>query len=293
MAIQFAMIKGVNEGSVRSDGPEEKGKRRLAVKCIVCMTHVPDTASEIRIGADGTNIDEAGIKWIVSPYDEYALEEALQVTEAAGGEVSVVTYGPKRAEQGLRECLARGAHNAVHIVGGEPTKGDSLATAKVLAAAIKDREFDVILCGIKGVGTDNAQVGPMLAQLLDIPHVTNVTDIKWEEGAVIARREVEGGAEIVNCPLPAVLTAQKGLNEPRYAALKGIMAAKRKPVEAIEPAALGLDEAALGGPDATYSVRALELPPAAKAGKIIQGEEDPQGAAAELIRLLHDEAKAV
>jgi len=263
------------------------------VKCIVCMTHVPDTASVIKIGADGKHIDESGIKWIVSPYDEYALEEALLLTESKGGEVTVVTYGPQRAEQGLRECLARGAHNAVHIQGGEATLGDSLAIAKVLAAAIKDREYDVILVGVKGVGTDNAQVGPMLAELLDLPHVTAVVGIEWGDGSIVAQREVEGGREVVECPLPAVISATKGLNEPRYAALKGIMAAKRKPVEKLTVADLGLDEGALAGPEATYSVRSLELPPPKEAGKIIQGEDDPKAAAAELVQLLHDEAKVI
>lgn len=263
------------------------------MKCIVCMTHVPDTASVIKIGADGKHIDESGIKWIVSPYDEYALEEALKLTESKGGEVTVVTYGPQRAEQGLRECLARGAHNAVHIEGGEATLGDSLAIAKVLAAAIKDREYDVILVGVKGVGTDNAQVGPMLAELLDLPHITSVVKIEWGEGSIVAEREVEGGREVVESPLPAVISATKGLNEPRYAALKGIMAAKRKPVEKVSVADLGLDEAALAGPEATYSVRSLELPPPKQAGKIIQGEDDPAAAAAELVKLLHDEAKVI
>jgi len=257
------------------------------------MTHVPDTATIIKVGADGKHIDETGIKWIVSPYDEYALEEALQVTEAKGGEVTVVTYGPQRAEAGLRECLARGAHNAVHIVGGEATLGDSYAIARVLAAAIKDREYDVILLGVKGVGTDNAQVGPMLAELLDLPHISNVVKVEWNDGAIVAEREVEGGHEVLESPLPAVLTAQKGLNEPRYAALKGIMAAKRKPVEKLQVSDLGLDEEALAGPEATYSVRSLELPPEKQAGKIIQGEDDPAAAAAELVKLLHEEAKVI
>ncbi len=263
------------------------------MNCIVCMTHVPDTASIIKIGPDGKHIDESGIKWIVSPYDEYALEEALKLTEAQGGEVTVVCYGPVRAEAGLRECLARGAHKAVHIVGGEATLGDSFAIAKVLAAAIKDREYDLILGGIQGVGTDNSQVLPMLAELLDLPHVTGITTLELGDGSFTAQREVEGGVEMVASPLPAVLGAQKGLNEPRYAALKGIMAAKRKPVEKIEVSALGLDEAALAGGDATFSIRALEMPPEKQAGKVIQGEDDPNAAAAELAKLLHEEAKVI
>ena len=259
------------------------------MNCIVCMTSVPDTASVIKVGGDGKGIDGSGIKWIVSPYDEYALEEALQITEAKGGEVTVVTYGPDHAEAALRDCLARGAHQAVHILGGEATLGDSFTIAKVLAAAIKDREYDLVLCGFKGVGTDCGQVGQMLAGLLDLPHVVNVLELEVGEGTLTAGRDVEGGKEKLESPLPALITCQKGLNEPRYAALKGIMAAKKKPVEKIEVASLGVDEAAGG----FYKVENLELPPAKAAGTIIQGEDDAAAAAAELVKLLREEAKAI
>jgi electron transfer flavoprotein beta subunit len=253
------------------------------MKCIVCVTSVPDTASVIKIGAGGKGIDEAGVKWIVSPYDEYALEEALQLTESKGGEVTVITYGPDRAEAALRDCLARGANDAVHIKGGDDRLGDSYAIAKVLAGAIGGREYDLILVGFKGVGTDNGQVGQMLAEMLDLPHVANVTGLEVGDGQLQARRDVEGGQERVTSPMPAVLTCQKGLNEPRYAALKGIMAAKRKPVEAAEPAAT----------EPTISVRVLELPPPKEAGTIIQGEDDPAGAAQQLVKLLREDAKAI
>jgi electron transfer flavoprotein beta subunit len=243
----------------------------------------------IKIGEDGKHIDETGIKWIPSPYDEYGLEEALQITEAKGGEVTAVCFGPDRAEATLRDGLARGAHKAVHVVGGEASLGDSFTIAKVLAAVIAKQEYDLVLCGVKGVGTDNAQVGQMLAELLDIPHVANVTDLEVGDGSLTARRDVEGGQEVVESPLPALITAQKGLNEPRYAALKGIMAAKRKPVEKIPVSDLGVDE----GADPFYVVSSLELPPPKEAGTIIEGEEDPKRAAAELVRLLHEEAKAI
>ena len=259
------------------------------MNCIVCVTSVPDTASVIKIGSDGKNIDETGIKWIVSPFDEYALEEALQLTEAKGGEVTAVTYGPARSEAALRDCLARGAHKAVHVIGGEATLGDSFTIAKVLAKALDGREYDLILCGNMGVGTDCAQVGPMLAELLGIPHVANVTKLDVGDGSLTAGREVEGGQETVESPVPALITCQKGLNEPRYAALKGIMAAKRKPVEKIEVASLGIDE----GTGSTYTVRSLELPPPKSEGTIIQGEDDPAGAAAQLVNLLRSEAKAI
>lgn len=258
------------------------------MNCIVCVTSVPDTASVIKVGADGTTIEETGIKWILSPYDEFALEEALQLTEAKGGEVTVVTYGPARAEAALRDCLARGAHKAVHVLGGETTLGDSLTIAKVLASVIKDRDHDLVLVGIKGVGTDNAQVGPMLAELLDLPDVSGVIELEVGDGSLTGGRDVEGAREKVTSPLPAVVTCQKGLNEPRYAALKGIMAAKRKPVEKIEVASLGVDEGA-----GFYAVHALELPPPKEAGTILQGEDDPAGAAAELVKLLREDAKVI
>ena len=259
------------------------------MNCIVCMTSVPDTASVIKVGGDGKGIDGSGVKWIVSPHDEYALEEALQITEAKGGEVTVVTYGPDHAEAALRDCLARGAHQAVHILGGEATLGDSFTIATVLASALKEREYDIVLCGITGVGTDCSQVGQMLAELLDLPHVVNVIELEVGDGSLTAERDVEGGREKLESPLPALLTCQKGLNEPRYAALKGIMAAKRKPVEKIEVANLGIDE----GSDGFYRVEKLELPPAKAAGTIIQGEDDAVAAAAELVKLLREEAKAI
>ncbi len=258
------------------------------MNCIVCVACVPDTASVIKIGPDG-GIDETGIKWIVSPFDEFALEEALQITEAKGGEVTVVTYGPDRAEAALRDCLARGAHKAIHVLGGESTLGDSFTIAKVLAGVIKGQSYDLILAGFRGVGTDNGQVGPMLAELLDLPHVSNAITLEVGDGSLTAGRDVEGGREIVQAPLPALVSCQKGLNEPRYAALKGIMAAKRKPVEKVDVASLGVDETAGG----FYHVRALTLPPAKEAGKVIPGEDDPAGAAADLVRMLREEAKVI
>lgn len=259
------------------------------MNCFVCVASVPDTASVIKVGADGKGIDETGIKWIVSPYDEYALEAALQITEAQGGEVTVVTYGPGSAEPALRDCLARGAHQAVHILGGEKTLGDSFTIARVLAGALKDREYDLVLCGVKGVGTDCSQVGQMLAELLDIPHVANVTELEVGDTALTAGRDIEGGKEKVESPIPALVTCQKGLNEPRYAALKGIMAAKKKPVDKVEVTSLGVEE----GADPFYEVLSLELPPQKAAGTIIQGEDDAAAAAAELVKLLRDEAKAI
>jgi electron transfer flavoprotein beta subunit len=267
------------------------------MKCCVLMAQVPDTASIIKVGGSGNRIDEGGIKWIVSPYDEYGLEEAIRLKEAKGGSVTVVSYGPEAADrtpQALRECLARGADAAVHVKGGEATFGDAYSVACVLAAAVrKVGPFDIIFAGVKGVGTDNSLVGPMVAELLDMPHVSSVVELEVGEGALTAHREIEGGAEVVESPLPCLITAQKGLNEPRYPSLKGIMASKRVPIQAFTPAELGVDDAKQAGEEARGHWRSLALPPAKSGGTIIQGEEDPAGAAAQLVRLLHEQAKAI
>ena len=244
------------------------------MNCIVCIACVPDTASIIKIGPDGKHIDETGIKWIVSPYDEYALEEALKITEAKGGEVTVVTFGPDRAEAALRDCLARGAHKAIHVRGGEASLGDSFTIASVLAAAIKGLSYDLILVGFKGVGTDNGQVGQMLAELLGLPHCANVLTLELGDGVLTAGRDVEGGREIVSSPLPALLTCQKGLNEPRYAALKGIMAAKKKPVESWTLADLGIDAGQVGLANAWTKVVEIAKRPPREQGEIVKDEGD-------------------
>jgi len=264
------------------------------MKSCVLMAYVPDTASVIKIAASGNRIEEADIKWIVSPYDEYALEEAIRLKEAKTGSVTVVTYGPERAQQGLRECLARGADAAVHVKGGVGTFGDSLAIARVLAAAVrKVGPFDIVFAGIQGVGSDSALVGAMVAELLDVPHVSGVVKLEIGDGRITAHREIEGGAEIVEAPLPCLITAHKGLNEPRYPSLKGIMASKKVPIQAVAPADLGLDETALAGADATCRFASLALPPAKAGGVILKGEDDPAGAAKELARLLREQAKAI
>jgi electron transfer flavoprotein beta subunit len=267
------------------------------MKCCVLMAHVPDTASVIKVGAAGTRIDEGGIKWIVSPYDEYALEEAIKLKESKGGSVTVVAFGPDGADrtpQGLRECLARGADAAVHVKGGEGSLGDAYTVARVLAAAVqKVGPFDLVLAGVKGVGSDNGLVGAMVAELLDIPHVAGVTKIEYGDGKLTAHREIEGGAEVVDTPLPCLLTAHKGLNEPRYPSLKGIMASKRVPIQALSVGDLGLDEAKIAGDEARCRWRALSLPPAKAGGTIIQGEENPAAAAAQLAKLLREQAKAI
>lgn len=258
---------------------------------LVAIAYVPDTETRIKIAADGKSIDETDVKWIVSPYDEYALEEALKTKEAKGtGTVTVVSVGPERVKTGLRECLARGADEAVWVDTGAVKDLDALGVAKALAAAAKGLSFDFFWFGQKGVGPDESLVGPMTAELLGLPHVANIVHFELGDGRVTVGREIEGAHEIVESPLPVVLTAQKGLNEPRYASLKGIMGAKKKPIAEKKLADLGVPEADPAA--AKIRWRKLELPPPRRAVKLIPAD-DPAAAAKELVRLLREEAKVI
>ena len=258
---------------------------------LVCIAYVPDTETRIKIGADGKSIDESDVKWIVSPYDEFALEEALRIKEKKGaGNVTVISVGPERVKTGLRECLARGADDAIWVDSGSASFLDALGTAKALAAAAKGGSYDFFWFGQKGVGYDESLVGPMFAELMGVPHVANVVKLEVGDGKVTADREIEGAHEIVESALPVALTAQKGLNEPRYASLKGIMAAKKKPVAEKKLAELGVPEA--DPANAKTRWRKLELPPARQAVKLIPAD-DPAAAAKELVRLLREEAKVI
>ncbi len=260
------------------------------MKVVVCVEQVPDTETRVRIAPDGSAISEADVQsWIVSPYDEFAIEEALRIKEAKGGEVVVVTVGPERAQAALRTGLAMGADSAVHVKDEKLDAADALGTARALAAAIRTLgPVDLVLCGQQGVGGDQAQVPGMLAELLDLPQVTVAVKLEIGEGQATVEREIEGGRETWTTSLPALVSTQKGLNEPRYAALKGIMAAKKKPLTLLDAAALGLDAAALAP---RLRVTRLELPPPRPPVRMIQGEAAAQ--AAELVRVLHEEAKVI
>ncbi|MGD8277724.1 MAG: electron transfer flavoprotein subunit beta/FixA family protein [Gemmatimonadota bacterium] len=246
---------------------------------MVCIKRVPDTESKIRIAADSKTIDGTGIKFVMSPYDEFAVEAALRLKEAAGeGEVIAVSVGDGVSAEQLRTGLAMGADRAV-LLEGEPTM-DGLATARALAAEIGGMDADLVLLGMKATDDDQQQVGAMLAEILDRPCITVASGLEAGGAGVVARREIEGGVETVEAPLPAVVTITKGDFEPRYPSLKGIMAAKRKPLEQ-KPAELGVSR-----------VRVLELsyPPERPPGKMVGEGPD---AVPELVRLLKDEAKVL
>jgi electron transfer flavoprotein beta subunit len=260
------------------------------MKIIVCVKQVPDTETRVKIAPSGNAVSEADVSsWIVSPYDEFAIEEALRIREAKGGEVVLVTAGPDRAQAALRTGLAMGADSAVHVKDPALDAACPLGTARALAAAVEGlAPFDLVLCGQQGVGGDHSQVPGMLAEMLDLPQVTVAVKLEIGEGQATVEREIEGGRETWQTPLPALVSAQKGLNEPRYASLKGIMAAKKKPIEVKDLAALGLDAAAVAP---KLTVTSMELPPARPAVRMIEG--DPETQAKELIRLLHEEAKVI
>ncbi|MCM2255939.1 MAG: electron transfer flavoprotein subunit beta/FixA family protein [Vicinamibacteria bacterium] len=259
------------------------------MKIIVCVKQVPDTETRIRINPEGNGIVEQDVNWVVSPYDEHAIEEALRIKEQKGGEVVLVSLGPDRAQTALRNGLAMGADSAVHLKDAAFDAADTMGVAKALAAAIKGiGGYDLVLTGQQGVGGDNSQVPGLLAGLLDLPQVTMAIKLETGDGKATVTREIEGATEVWETSLPAVISAQKGLNEPRYASLKGIMAAKKKTIEAKDAAALGIAAADLAP---LTQVASLELPPARPAVRMIDG--DPETQARELLRLLHEEAKVI
>jgi electron transfer flavoprotein beta subunit len=259
------------------------------MKIIVCVKQVPDTETRIRIAPEGNAIVETDINWVISPYDEYGIEEALRIKEKQGGEVVLVGLGPERVQTALRNGLAMGADAAVHLKDPAFDRADPLGVARALAAAIKGLgPVDLVFTGQQGVGGDHSQVPGALAELLDLPQVTTVVKLEVGEGKATAEREIEGARETWATSLPALVSAQKGLNEPRYASLKGIMAAKKKTLEVKDASALGLDPATLA-PRTT--VIALEPPAPRPAVKMVEGEA--AAAAKELIRLLHEEAKVI
>jgi electron transfer flavoprotein beta subunit len=261
------------------------------MKILVCVKQVPDT--ETRFKLDGTEVVTEGIQYVVNPYDEYALEEGIQLQEARGGTVTVISLGPERAREAIMTALALGADEAIHLSAPEFQGGDAIATARALAAAIQKLEYDIIFCGRQSVDEDNAQVGILLAEMLGLPHVAIVTKLQVAEDGTSARaeREVEGGKAVIDTPLPALFTAQKGLNEPRYPSFRGIRMARKKPQQHWGLDDVGLEADQVGEPGALSEVEGFTFPPERAAGRIVEGEV-PE-AAAELVRLLREEAKVV
>jgi electron transfer flavoprotein beta subunit len=256
------------------------------VNIVACVKQVPDTEAQIRVKPDGSGIDETGIKWVMNTYDEFGVEEALRLKEKHGGEVTVISLGPARALDAIRTALAMGADKGIHICDPALDGADAYVTASALAAALKDLSCDIIFCGQRAVDDDAGQVGAIVAELLGLPQVTTVTKLEVNGTSLTAVKPVEGAQLVIESSLPCVITAQKGLNEPRYASLPGIMKAKKKPVDVKNAQALGITT------EAKVKILKFVPPPARPPGKIIAGD-DPAAKAAELAKLLKEEAKLI
>lgn len=252
----------------------------------VIMKRTFDTEEKIDI-KNGA-VAEDGAEFIINPYDEYAIEEAIQKRDDLGGEVTVVTIGDEDAEKELRTALAMGADKAVLINNEDLDETDQYTTSVILAKYFEDKEYDLILGGNVSVDKSTGQVGPRLAELLDIPCVTTITKLDIDGENVTIERDVEGDQEVIETKLPVLVTAQQGLNEPRYPSLPGIMKAKKKPLEELDLDDLDIDE-----DDVEAKVETVDryLPPAKQAGKVLEGEIADQ--VKELVELLRSEAKVI
>jgi len=250
------------------------------MKIVVLVKRVPDTETKVKVAGDGKTLDPTGVNYVLNPYDEFAIEEALQMKEKAGsGEVIILTLGSKDATKEMRTALAMGADSGVLLL-ADASFADTASVAGALAAKIKELAPDVVLMGKQAVDDDNTAMGPYLAQKLDWPCVTIAVKLEIADGKVTAEREIEGGREKIETSLPAVITCQKGLNTPRYASMKGIMMAKKKPIEEVS--------VELAAPKTR--VIAMEMPPARAEGKIVGEGPDAVDA---LVKALKDEAKVI
>jgi electron transfer flavoprotein beta subunit len=250
------------------------------VKIAVCIKRVPDMDVRFRVAPGGTAVDESGLKFDISDFDGYAVEAALQIKERDGaGEVVAISLGPDVVQETLRKAMSMGVDRAVQLKHDAPVY-DPYAIAGALAAELKDGGYDLIMFGRMSIDTANQSVGPMAAERLGLPCITAISKLEIAGSTVRARRELEGAYELVECPLPAVVTIDEGIARPRYPSLKGIMSAKKKPLET-RPAQLG---------EQRLTLAKMELPPERPAGRIIGEGKD---AVPELIRLLKEEARVL
>lgn len=255
------------------------------MKMIVLLKQTFDTEEKITI-ENGTVVDE-DVKYIINPYDEYAVEEAVKLRDEHGGSVTLLAVGPDRTAEALRTALAMGADDAV-LISDDRIPDDEHAVSKVLHAYLAEANADIIIGGNFSVDRGAGQVAIRLASLLDIPHAGSITKLSISGTTAEVHRDAEGDLEVLELPLPALFTAQQGLNEPRYPSLPGIMKAKKKPFQTLTLDDLGLSEA-----DVQPATKQLELslPPERSAGRILKGE--PAAVAQELVTLLRTESKAI
>jgi electron transfer flavoprotein beta subunit len=258
------------------------------MKIVVCVKFVPDTATKIKIAQNGKEVDLADVAFVVNPYDEFAVEEALKIKEKLGGEVVIIGVGSEQAAAGLRTCLAMGADSAILVRDPSLDNADSFVLGAVLAKVCSGLNPDLVLFGKHAIGVDNGQVPSVVAERLGFPQVSAVTKLDIQDKCFCAERDIEGAHEVVAGSFPAVISAQKGLNVPRYASLKGIMAAKKKQIaiQAIDSLGMPADDL-----KPRVSIEQITLPPSRPPGKILKG--DVSVVVPQLVKLLHDETKII
>lgn len=248
------------------------------MKIAVCISHVPDTTTKVKIGTDGKTIDPSGVTYIINPYDEFAIEEALKLKEKHGGETISVIVGNESVKETLRKSFAMGIDKGILVK--TETDLDSYAIAKNLADVLNELKPDIIFFGKQSVDYDDSQVGTLTAEFMGLPSISVVVELTIDGNNVTAEREIEGGKEIVSSTLPVIICAQKGLNNPRYPNLKGIMKAKTKPIEEKQPTFT----------ENKTEVLSMKLPAVKGKGKILGTDAS---VVPELVRLLKDEAKVI
>jgi electron transfer flavoprotein beta subunit len=263
------------------------------MKSLVLVKQVPNTDSPFRINGPGTWVDESNLTFALNDYDRYALEEVLRLKDAGKvTEVVSLTVGPERAASALRTCLATGADRAVHIKDDALLPADPLSVARVIVAAIREEGFSLILCGLQADDDNYMQIGPFLARLLDRPCATAVMRLELQDGAVRVERELENNRlQIVDLTLPAVITVQTGINEPRYASLKGIMAAKKKEIKTLSLADLKLSAQEIAASAARFRTVRLAPPPKGKGAEILTGPADQ--IAKELVKRIREKTGVI
>ncbi len=243
---------------------------------VVCVKHVPETAeAELKINQSGKAIEKTGLVHDINEWDDYALEEAVRIKEKQGGTVTAITIGPEGSESTLRKCLARGADKAIRLTDPKFEGSDGYATAKILHSVIKTLHFDLILTGAQAGDDGSAMVGPILAQMLGIPHATMVKKIELSEGTAKVNRELEGGLEeIVEVKLPALFAVQTGINEPRYVSIMGIRKAMQKEIKVMSLADTGLSENEVGEAGSWIKIEKMYVPPVEKQAEFLKGSPD-------------------
>jgi electron transfer flavoprotein beta subunit len=255
------------------------------MKVAVLVKQVPDTETQISSKIAGNQINESGIKWIVSPFDEHALEEALRIKEKHKAEVVAISLGPDRVQEALRTAFALGVDRVIHIKDDSYNVLDVHYAAQVLAACLKNEKPDIILTGHIAIDSQSSMVPAMVAQILDIPNINNAIKVEIQGNKIKVTREIEGGTADVESDLPVVITATKKLNDPKYPSLKGILAAKKKNIDVVDVKSLGVNPPKI-------EIVSLEPPPPRPPGRIIEGKT-PEDKARELVRLLREEAKVI